>query len=108
MPHLFRLLGAFVAVAVGIGLVGAGLVIPLAGATGGAAQSTAEGFNNLDDEFTATALAQQSKIYSSDGKLLATPYDANRIVVPLSKISKTMQQAQIAICLLYTSPSPRD
>ena len=39
--HLFRLLGAFVAVAVGIGLVGAGLVIPLAGATGGAAQSTA-------------------------------------------------------------------
>ena len=97
MPHLFRLLGAFVAVAVGIGLVGAGLVIPLAGATGGAAQSTAEGFNNLDDEFTATALAQQSKIYSSDGKLLATPYDANRIVVPLSKISKTMQQAQIAI-----------
>ena len=26
MPHLFRLLGAFVAVAVGIGLVGTGLV----------------------------------------------------------------------------------
>lgn len=97
MPHLFRLLGAFVAVAVGIGLVGAGLVIPLAGATGGAAQATANGFNSLDSEFTATSLAQQSKIYSADNKLLATPYDANRIVVPLSKISPTMRKAQIAI-----------
>ena len=30
MPHLVRLLGAFLAVAVGIGLIGAGIVIPLA------------------------------------------------------------------------------
>ncbi|RWU81267.1 transpeptidase [Janibacter hoylei PVAS-1] len=97
MPHLVRLLGAFLAVAVGIGLVGAGIVIPLAGATGGAAKSTATGFNNLDDEFTANPLAQQSKIYSADNKLLATPYDANRIVVPLNKISPTMRKAQIAI-----------
>lgn len=97
MPHLFRLLGAFVAVAVGIGLVGAGIAIPLAGATGGAAQSTAKSFNELDDEFTANPLAQQSKIYSADGKLLATPYDANRIVVPLSKVSPWMRKAQMAI-----------
>jgi membrane peptidoglycan carboxypeptidase len=97
MPHLFRLLGAFLAVAVGIGLVGAGIAIPLAGATGGAAKSTASGFNELDDEFTANPLAQQSKIYSADGKLLATPYDANRIVVPLSKVSPWMRKAQMAI-----------
>lgn len=97
MPHLLRLLGAFLAVSVGIGLVGAGVVIPLAGATGGAAKSTATGFNELDDEFTANPLAQQSKIYSADGKLLATPYDANRIVVPLSKISPWMRKAQLAI-----------
>lgn len=97
MPHLFRLLGAFLAVAVGIGLVGAGIVIPIAGATGGAAKSTATTFNELDDEFTVNPLAQQSKIYSADNKLLATPYDANRIVVPLSKISPNMRKAQIAI-----------
>lgn len=97
VPLLVRLLGAFVAVSVGIGLVGAGLVIPLAGASGGAAQTTAKGFNNLDDEFTANPLAQQSKIYSADGRLLATPYDSNRIVVPLDQISPTMRKAQIAI-----------
>lgn len=97
MPHLFRLLGAFLAVAVGLGLVGAGIVIPIAGATGGAAKSTATAFNELDDEFTASALSQQSKIYSADDKLLATPYADNRVVVPLSKISPTMRKAQIAI-----------
>ncbi len=97
MPHLARLLGAFVAVSVGLGLVGAGLLIPFAGASGNAAKATAQGFNNLDDEFTANPLAQQSKIYSADGKLLATPYDANRIVVPLEQISPMMRKAQLAI-----------
>lgn len=97
MPHLARLLGAFVAVSVGLGLVGAGIVIPFAGASGNAAKASAEGFNSLDDEFTANPLAQQSKIYSADGKLLATPYDANRIVVPLDKISPMMRKAQLAI-----------
>ncbi len=97
MPHLARLLGAFVAVSVGLGLVGAGLAIPFAGASGGAAKSTAQGFNDLDDEFTTNPLAQQSKIYSADDKLLATPYDANRIVVPLKEISPWMRKAQMAI-----------
>lgn len=97
MPHLARLLGAFLAVSVGLGLVGAGLAIPFAGASGGAAKSTADGFNNLDDEFTTNPLAQQSKIFSADNKLLATPYDENRIVVPLNEISPWMRKAQLAI-----------
>lgn len=96
-PHLVRLLGAFLATAVGMGLLSAGLVMPLAGATGNAARGTVQAFEDLDDEFTAVSLAQQSKIYSADGKLLATPYDANRIIVPMSKISKNMINAQLAI-----------
>ena len=96
-PHLVRLLGAFVAVSVGLGLVGAGVMIPLVGAGGGAAQSTAEGFLSMDGEFTANPLSQQSKILSADGKVLATPYDKNRIVVPLDKIAPEMQKAQLAI-----------
>lgn len=96
-PHLARLLGAFLAVSVGMGLVGAGLVIPLAGATGSAARSTTAGFMALDSEFTANPLSQQSKILSADGKVLATPYNKNRIVVPLKKISPWMQKAQLAI-----------
>ena len=32
-------------------------------------------------------LAQQSRILDADGKLIANPYDENRIIVPLKKIS---------------------
>ena len=42
-------------------------------------------------------LAQQSRILDADGKLIANPYDENRIIVPLKKINKNMQNAQIAI-----------
>ncbi|WP_157090025.1 penicillin-binding protein [Janibacter melonis] len=97
MPNLVRLLGAFVAVAVGMGLISAGLLMPFAGASGSAARGTVGAFEDLDGEFTAISLAQQSKIYSADGKVLATPYDANRIIVPMSKISKNMINAQLAI-----------
>lgn len=96
-PHLLSLLGAFVAVAVALGLISAGLVIPLAGASGTAAKATVDGFNSLDDEWTPNPLAQQSKIYSADNKVMATPYDANRIVVPMKKISDNMIKAQLAI-----------
>ena len=49
-PHLVRLLGAFVAVAVGMGLISAGLLMPLAGASGCAARGTVNAFDNLDGE----------------------------------------------------------
>ncbi|GAA3604854.1 transglycosylase domain-containing protein [Marihabitans asiaticum] len=96
-PHLTSLLGAFLAVAVGMGMISAGLVMPLAGAAGTAARSTVTAFEDLDDEFTAVSLAQQSKIISADNKTLATPYDANRIIVPMKKISPWMIKAQLAI-----------
>lgn len=97
MPHLARLLVAFVAVSVGLGLIGAGVAIPFIGAGGGAAKSTASGFNEMDDEFTANPLSQQSEIHAAGGQLLATPYDENRIVVPLKEISPWMRKAQLAI-----------
>jgi len=54
-------------------------------------------FNDLPSEFTVSPLAQQSRILDADGKLIANPYDENRIIVPLKKIAPVMQKAQIAI-----------
>jgi membrane peptidoglycan carboxypeptidase len=79
------------------GLLMAGLAIPAVGATGEAAKGGVSFFNDLPSEFTVSPLAQQSRILDADGKLIANPYDENRIIVPLKKISKTMQNAQIAI-----------
>ncbi|TQJ49231.1 penicillin-binding protein [Phycicoccus sp. SLBN-51] len=95
--NVLSLLGAFVATAMVMGLLAAGLVIPAVGATGSAAKSGVQAFDSLPGEFTTSPLAQQSKIYDARGGLITTPYDENRIIVPLKAISKTMQNAQIAI-----------
>lgn len=97
LANVLSLLGAFVATAMVMGLLAAGLMIPAVGATGSAAKSSVEMFDSLPGEFSTSPLAQQSKIYDSRGGLITTPYDENRIIVPLKSISKTMQNAQIAI-----------
>jgi membrane peptidoglycan carboxypeptidase len=94
---VFRLLLGFVVLSTVAGLLMAGLAIPAVGATGQAAKGGVSFFNDLPSEFTVSPLAQQSRILDADGKLIANPYDENRIIVPLKKISMNMQNAQIAI-----------
>ncbi len=91
------LLGAFVAVAVVLGLLGAGLLMPLVGATGSAARAGVNTFEQLPGNLEANPLAQQSEIVAADGSLLATPAEENRIIVPLEEIAPVMQEAQVAI-----------
>ena len=94
---VLRLLLGFVVLSTVAGLLMAGLAIPAVGATGQAAKGGVDFFNDLPSEFTVSPLAQQSRILDADGKLIANPYDENRIIVPLKKISPNMQNAQIAI-----------
>lgn len=97
MPHLASLVAAFLAVSVALGTLAAGLLIPLVGAVGSTTNNAITAFDNIDKTFTTTALSQQSRIVSADNKLIATPYDQNRIVVKLNKVAPIMQKAQIAI-----------
>ncbi|MGL4177875.1 MAG: transglycosylase domain-containing protein, partial [Dermatophilaceae bacterium] len=94
---VLRLLLGFVVLSSIAGLLMAGLAIPAVGAAGQAAQGGVDFFEDLPSDFSASPLAQQSRILDADGKVIANPYDENRIVVPLAKISKNMQNAQIAI-----------
>ena len=95
--NILSLLGAFVATSVVLGLLGAGLVMPAVGATGAVAREGVGVFDALPSDFTAGPLAQQSRILAADGSLIATPYDENRIVVPLARVAPVMRQAQVAI-----------
>lgn len=95
--NVVSLLGAFVATAMVIGLLAAGLLIPAVGATGTAANSGVQAFDNLPSEFTSTPLSQQSRILDAEGNVIATPQDENRIIVDLKDIAPIMQKAQIAI-----------
>ncbi len=95
--NIVSLLGAFLATSVVLGLLGAGLVMPAVGATGATARAGVHVFDTLPSDFTLTPLSQQSRILASDGTLIATPFDENRIIVPLAQIAPVMRQAQIAI-----------
>ncbi|CAG7571600.1 membrane peptidoglycan carboxypeptidase [Barrientosiimonas humi] len=97
VANVLSLLGAFVATAVVLGLLGAGLVLPAVGASGQAAKQSVALFEGLPGELEVNPLNQQSRILATDGSVIATPYDENRIVVPLSKIAPIMQKAQVAI-----------
>ncbi|MGZ4753158.1 MAG: penicillin-binding protein [Oryzihumus sp.] len=97
LASITSLLGALVATSVVMGLLGAGLVMPLAGATGAAARSGVQAFDSLPGEFKQTPLSQQSRVLAADGSLIVTPSDENRIIVPLSKVAPVMRQAQVAI-----------
>src|SRR5690606_3277029 len=83
--------------AVAMGLLMAGLAMPAVGASGAAANSSIAAFEELPGDFTASPLSQQSVILDADGGVIATPYDENRIIVPLAQIAPILQQAVIAI-----------
>jgi membrane peptidoglycan carboxypeptidase len=94
---VISLLGAFLASALVLGLLAAGLVMPAVGATGALARSGVDVFNELPSEFRTDPLAQTSQILASDGTVIATPQEQNRTIVPLDKIAPIMREAQVAI-----------
>ena len=94
---VISLLGAFLASALVLGLLAAGLVMPAVGATGALARSGVDVFNELPSEFSTDPLAQTSQILASDGTVIATPQEQNRTIVPLNRIAPIMRDAQVAI-----------
>jgi membrane peptidoglycan carboxypeptidase len=95
--RLVALLAAFVATSVIAGVLTAGLVMPTVGATGTVARSSVDFFDSLPEELEPQPLSQQSRILYADGSHMATFFDQNRIVVPLSAISPLLRQAVVAI-----------
>src|SRR6476660_2444811 len=97
LGNVVSLRGAFVASAMVMGLLAAGLLIPAVGATGSAATSGVKMFDDLPGEFTASPLSQQSRIVDAKGNTITTPQEENRIIVSLKDVAPIMQEAQIAI-----------
>jgi membrane peptidoglycan carboxypeptidase len=97
LVSILTLLSALVGTAVVAGLVGAGLFMPAVGAAGATARTGVDFFDALPAELEQSPLAQQSRILDADGHVIATFYNENRIVVPLSKVAPIMREAQIAI-----------
>jgi membrane peptidoglycan carboxypeptidase len=87
----------FLGLSVLSGALAAGLVIPFAGLAGFTTQKTSETLEDLPQELKTAPVAQKSQILAADGKVIATLYEQDRVVVPLAKISPTMRTAIVAI-----------
>ncbi|MBK5305541.1 MAG: penicillin-binding protein [Frankiaceae bacterium] len=90
-------LGLALVVSVVMGLLLAALALPVVGAIGLTAKSSADDFLALPADLEAGPPAQRSKILASDGTLLATMYSQNRVNVPLHIVPLAARQAIIAI-----------
>ena len=79
------------------GLLTAGLALPGLAVANGVTDLTVTAFDDLPSELEQRPLPEKSEILAADGTLLATFYDQNRVVVPLSEIAPIMQKAVIAV-----------
>ena len=85
------------AVAAVLGVVVAGLAIPFAGVAGIGARNIARSMDDLPAQLETGDLAQRTRIVDSEGKLITTLYDENRINRSLSQISRNMTEALVSI-----------
>ncbi|MBO3130632.1 transglycosylase domain-containing protein [Dermatophilus congolensis] len=93
----FRLLGGVVAGSTVLGVLVAGIFMPVVGAGGLATKSIVASFDAMPAEFTASPASQQTRILAADGSTIATLAEDNRQVVSLDEIAPIMRKAQIAI-----------
>jgi membrane peptidoglycan carboxypeptidase len=90
------LLLSFVLVAALGGVLAAGLVLPGVAVANGVTEMSATAFDELPTELDEKTLPEKSSILASDGTLLATLYEQDRVVVPGDKIAQVMKDAVIA------------
>ena len=95
--QLLALLLAFLSVSSLMGVVAAGMLVPVAGPTALAAKSVPTLFNELPGDLQTVAPAEESQLLDSSGGVIAHFYDKQRIVVPSANIADAMKKAIVAI-----------
>ena len=95
--QLLALLLAFLSVSSLMGVVTAGMLVPIAGPTALVAKSVPSVFNELPGDLQTVAPAEESQLLDSSGAVIAHFYDKQRIVVPSANIADVMKKAIVAI-----------
>ncbi|MFE7563374.1 transglycosylase domain-containing protein [Kitasatospora sp. NPDC057500] len=75
----------------------AGMALPAVGALGLTAKNTAEGFEDIPDDFRTPPLTQVTQVFDASGGLIARVYERDRTVITAEQMSPYMRQAQVDI-----------
>lgn len=78
------------------GAIVAAMALPFLGSAAFAVRQASVTFDSLPQELKSLPLPQRTYLETNNGKVFATLYEQNRVVVPLSKISTKIQEAAIA------------
>ncbi|QWW19711.1 penicillin-binding protein [Schaalia sp. 19OD2882] len=95
--QLLALFIAFFSVSGLIGVLGAGLMVPVTGSAAAATRALPTIFEDLPGELQIVSPAEESTMLDAEGRVIARFYDKQRIVVPSDKINDTMKKAIVAI-----------
>ncbi|MGO3795857.1 MAG: transglycosylase domain-containing protein [Pauljensenia sp.] len=95
--QLVALLLAFLSVAGLTGVLGAGLMVPLAGSAGVVAKTVPSVFEDLPADLQIVQPAEESVMLDSSNNVIARFYDKRRIVVPSDKIADVMKKAIVGV-----------
>ena len=95
--QLLALLLAFLSMSSLMGVVTAGMLVPVAGPTALVAKSVPSVFNELPGDLQTVTPAEESQLLDSSGGVIAHFYDKQRIVVPSANIADVMKKAIVAI-----------
>jgi membrane peptidoglycan carboxypeptidase len=90
-------LGVIVAVSAVIGVLVAGLAVPVVSALGYGTAKVADSLQNLPEELQADPLAERTRVLDADGRLIASFYDQNRSNVALEDIAPVMRKSIVAV-----------
>ncbi len=88
---------AFLLVSVLIGVLVAGMFVPLVGAAGATVKAVPAAFDELPADLELVVPSEESRMLDANGREFARFFSARRIVVPADKIAPIMNSAIIAI-----------
>ena len=95
--QLFGLLLTFVSVSALMGVVGAGMLVPVVGPLAIVTKSAPTVFNDIPSDIQVVEPAEESQLLDASGGVIARFYDKQRIVVPSANIADVMKKAIVAI-----------
>ena len=87
---------AYIVLCVTGGVVASLLFVPAVFGANAVAKAVIPSLQVEGIDFDVASLPQQSRMYASDGSLIATFYSQNRVVVPIKDVSEYMQKAIVA------------
>ncbi|NUP75627.1 MAG: transglycosylase domain-containing protein, partial [Sinomonas sp.] len=88
---------AFLGVSAFCGVLVAGLMMPAAAVTGGAAFGSAQFFDSLPTDLTVSPPGLVTKLVASDGSQIATLFNENRYPIRLDQVSQNLKDAVVAV-----------